>query len=55
MKPPAAAGFGFKAFGDPDQAPWSTASQAQAAPQEVDPPPPYDAYAMYPSKYASAL
>ncbi|KAF1389044.1 hypothetical protein PFLUV_G00069360 [Perca fluviatilis] len=55
MKPPAAAGFGFKAFGDPDQAPWSMASQAQAAPQEVDPPPPYEACATYPSKYASAL
>ncbi|XP_037635107.1 arrestin domain-containing protein 3-like isoform X1 [Sebastes umbrosus] len=55
-QPPAAAGFGFEAFGNPDQAAWSTKPQLQAAPQAVYPPPPYGAYAMYPpSKYASAM
>ncbi|KAA8592335.1 hypothetical protein FQN60_017790 [Etheostoma spectabile] len=55
MKPPAAVGFGFNAFEDSDQAPCNTASQAQAAPQEVDPPPSYEVYSMYPSEYTSAL
>ncbi|XP_037635108.1 arrestin domain-containing protein 3-like isoform X2 [Sebastes umbrosus] len=49
IQPPAAAGFGFEAFGNPDQAAWSTKPQLQAAPQDEDPPPPYGAYAMYPS------
>ncbi|XP_044052562.1 arrestin domain-containing protein 3-like [Siniperca chuatsi] len=48
-QPPPSAGFGFEAFGNPNQTPWSTAPQQQAAPQAVDPPPPYAAYASYPS------
>ncbi|XP_071338817.1 arrestin domain-containing protein 3-like [Trachinotus anak] len=46
-QPPAPAGYGFEAFRNPDQPTWS--SIPQAAPQPVDPPPPYGAYAMYPS------
>ncbi|XP_073321605.1 arrestin domain-containing protein 3-like [Pagrus major] len=47
--PPPSAGFGFEAFRSPNQAPWSRAPRLQAAPQPVDPPPAYGAYAMYPS------
>lgn len=50
MKQPAASTvFGFETFWNPNQAPWSTAPQQQAAPQPVDPPPPYVAYSMHPS------
>lgn len=52
-QPPAPAAFGFEAFGNPNQAPWSTAPQQQAAPRAVDLPPPYAAYAMHPSFTAS--
>ncbi|XP_073321604.1 arrestin domain-containing protein 3-like [Pagrus major] len=61
MKQPSpSAGFGFEAFGGPNQAPWSGAPQQQPAPRPIDPPPAYGAYAMYPSypdsgKYQNAL
>jgi len=56
QQPPAAAAFGFEAFGDQDQGPWSMKPQPQPAPQAEDPPPPYGAHAMYPpSNYSSAL
>ncbi|XP_070760662.1 arrestin domain-containing protein 3-like [Enoplosus armatus] len=48
-QPPPSAGFGFEAFGNPNQTPWSTAPQQQQASQAVAPPPPYAAYATYPS------
>ncbi|XP_054467722.1 arrestin domain-containing protein 3-like [Anoplopoma fimbria] len=50
------AGLGFEAFGNQDQVPWSMTPQPQPAPRPVDPPPPYAAYAMYPSSnYAGDL
>uniref|UniRef100_A0A4W6G802 Arrestin C-terminal-like domain-containing protein n=1 Tax=Lates calcarifer TaxID=8187 RepID=A0A4W6G802_LATCA len=45
-QPPAPAGFGFEAFGSPNQPVWNTTPQQ--GPQPMDPPPPYGAYAMYP-------
>ncbi|XP_053181529.1 arrestin domain-containing protein 3-like [Scomber japonicus] len=58
-KPPASAAFGFEAFENPNQPNWSITPQQQAAPQHMDPPPPYGAYAIYPStdpdKYQSAM
>ena len=48
-KLPASAAFGFEAFQNPNQPTWSTAPQQQAASQSMDLPPPYGAYAMYPS------
>lgn len=59
-QPPASAAFGFEAFGNLNQPAWSTAPRQQAAPQPMDPPPPYGAYAMYPlftepNKYGSAM
>ncbi|XP_070690568.1 arrestin domain-containing protein 3-like [Pempheris klunzingeri] len=49
-QPPASDGLGFEAFGNPHQAPWGImAPQQQAAPQPLDPPPPYESYAMHPS------
>nr|XP_040052184.1 arrestin domain-containing protein 3-like [Gasterosteus aculeatus aculeatus] len=46
--PPAAAGFGFEAFGNPDEVPWGMPPPSQAPSQAAEPPPPYGAYAMYP-------
>uniref|UniRef100_A0A671TEW5 Arrestin C-terminal-like domain-containing protein n=1 Tax=Sparus aurata TaxID=8175 RepID=A0A671TEW5_SPAAU len=48
--PPAASGFGFEPSGN-TSSPWGTvpAPPAAAAPQPLDPPPPYDAYGMYPT------
>ncbi|XP_038559979.1 arrestin domain-containing protein 3-like isoform X4 [Micropterus salmoides] len=46
--PPSAAVV-FEEFGNPSQTPWSTAPQQQAAHQSVDDPPPYAAFALYPS------
>ncbi|XP_045891075.1 arrestin domain-containing protein 3-like isoform X2 [Micropterus dolomieu] len=50
MKPlPPSAAVVFEEFGNPSQTPWSTAPQQQAAHQSVDDPPPYAAFALYPS------
>ncbi|XP_008299391.1 arrestin domain-containing protein 3-like isoform X3 [Stegastes partitus] len=47
--PPAAAGFGFEPFGNPNPPVWGTvAPQPPTEPQPSDPPPPYGAYGMYP-------
>lgn len=47
--PPAAYGFGFAPSGNTSSA-WGTVPAAPAAaPQPLDPPPPYDAYGMYPT------
>ncbi|XP_019121675.2 arrestin domain-containing protein 3 isoform X2 [Larimichthys crocea] len=43
------ADYGFEEFGHPNQASWNIAPQKPAVPQPVEPPPPYGAYAMYPS------
>ena len=44
----APAEIGFEAFENPSKPTWSTTPQ-QAAPQPMDPPPPYAAFAIYPS------
>ncbi|KAI3372505.1 hypothetical protein L3Q82_022981 [Scortum barcoo] len=55
-KQPAPSGdFGFEAFGNPNQAAGGTTPQQQAAPGALDPPPPYGAYAMYPSLTDSGI
>ncbi|XP_070760244.1 arrestin domain-containing protein 3-like [Enoplosus armatus] len=47
--PPAAAGFGFEPFGNTNPPAWGIIPpQPPAAPQPLDPPPPYGAYGMYP-------
>ncbi|XP_070821107.1 arrestin domain-containing protein 3-like [Chaetodon trifascialis] len=46
---PAPAAYGFEAFGNSAQKPWSTTPGQQAAPHPMDPPPPYGACALYPS------
>uniref|UniRef100_A0A3Q3J5R1 Arrestin C-terminal-like domain-containing protein n=1 Tax=Monopterus albus TaxID=43700 RepID=A0A3Q3J5R1_MONAL len=46
--PPTSTGLGFEAFGNPLQPTWSITPQ-QAAFQPVNPPPPYEAYSLYPS------
>uniref|UniRef100_UPI003AAE6A17 arrestin domain-containing protein 3-like n=1 Tax=Centroberyx gerrardi TaxID=166262 RepID=UPI003AAE6A17 len=56
-QPPAYAGFGLTAFGNPNQPAWNAAPQHPFAPQTVEhpfapqpvePPPPYGTYGMYP-------
>ncbi|KAM4617020.1 arrestin domain-containing protein 3-like [Polymixia lowei] len=47
-QPPAYGGFGFAAFGNPNQTAWNTPPQYPMAPQPVQPPPPYGTYEMYP-------
>ncbi|KAM9360650.1 uncharacterized protein ABDE67_001263 [Symphorus nematophorus] len=49
--PPAASGFGFEPFGNPNPPAWGTAPlqpAVAATPNLLDPPPPYGAYGMYP-------
>ncbi|XP_054629809.1 arrestin domain-containing protein 3-like [Dunckerocampus dactyliophorus] len=47
-QPPGPAAFGFETFANSNQPTWSQAPQHKAAPQPLDPPPPYAAHAAYP-------
>ncbi|XP_068994510.1 arrestin domain-containing protein 3-like [Embiotoca jacksoni] len=50
-QPPASAGAGFEAFGNPNQPTWSTTPQPTAS-KSGTPPPPYGAHEMYPTTSA---